>query len=263
MEIQNEVKNKLYTSLQHLGLNEQEISLYSLSLSLGPTSITELAKHLNMARPNVYLLIKKLKEVSLVNKTNVMNKKFMVEPPTIVLEKIRERKNQLANNEMDLSSLMPNLLATYQQGSRETKIKIYKGEKQYLDLFYQTLDEANGEIKTLGSAGEFIKFISWEEEEKYIKTRIKKNIFVKALLFTDQDAETLRKNDKIEMRETRILKNVKPFDIIAMIFANKLILWQPKAPLAILIEDEYIVQMHQNVFETLWGQAKPDSSVIL
>lgn len=58
MESNTENKNKeIYTSLKELGLTALEINLYTISLELGPTSITELSKHLNISRPNVYKVI--------------------------------------------------------------------------------------------------------------------------------------------------------------------------------------------------------------
>jgi hypothetical protein len=58
------------------------------------------------------------------------------------------------------------------------------------------------------------------------------------------------------MRETRILQGGAPFATSFQLFANKVLIWQPKAPLAVLIEDEYIVQMLRSIFYLLWGKSK-------
>jgi hypothetical protein len=36
------------------------------------------------------------------------------------------------------------------------------------------------------------------------------------------------------------------------LFGKKMILWQPEAPLAILIEDEYLISMFRTIFYSLW-----------
>jgi hypothetical protein len=36
------------------------------------------------------------------------------------------------------------------------------------------------------------------------------------------------------------------------LFANKVIIWQPKAPVAILIEDQYVIAMLKSIFDKLW-----------
>lgn len=46
-----------------------------------------------------------------------------------------------------------------------------------------------------------------------------------------------------------------PFQTAFQLFGNKVIIWQPKAPLAVLIEDEYIVQMLKSIFFIMWEKA--------
>lgn len=58
------------------------------------------------------------------------------------------------------------------------------------------------------------------------------------------------------MRTTRFFHGKIPFVTGFMLYANKVIIWQPKAPLAVLIEDEYIVEMLRSIFETLWSGSK-------
>jgi hypothetical protein len=70
------------------------------------------------------------------------------------------------------------------------------------------------------------------------------------------DAETLRANDAQELRETRIVSGATPFATSFQLFANKVLIWQPKAPLAVLIEDEFIVQMLRSIFYVLWNKSK-------
>lgn len=39
------------------------------------------------------------------------------------------------------------------------------------------------------------------------------------------------------------------------IFSNKLVMWQPTVPMAVLIEDEYLVSMMKSVFDGMWERA--------
>ncbi|OGF34831.1 hypothetical protein A2482_02030 [Candidatus Falkowbacteria bacterium RIFOXYC2_FULL_48_21] len=71
-----------------------------------------------------------------------------------------------------------------------------------------------------------------------------------------ETADQLQKTDSEQMRETRILNMQRPFEASFQLFGNKAIFWQPKAPLALLIEDEYIVKILKSVFYTLWEQSK-------
>lgn len=256
MNISPEMKNYLYTSLKELELTDQEAQLYLVSLNLGPTEISNLAKHLDIARPNVYLLIRGLEKVGLVKKYEKnFARQFFVEPPTVLLELIRQKKESLNSNESDLATAMPDLLAVYKQGSRETGIKILQGKDQYLKAFKEVVEQGKDELEFFGNADKFVEFVSWEVENKFIKDRLRKNLFMRSLLLTDETSANFKKDDKKQLRETRIYEG-KKFDTSFLLFANKVIIWQPKAPLALLIEDEFIVQMFRSMFYRLWEISK-------
>ena len=255
MSSPTEMKQNLYTSLKELGLTESEANLYTTSLTLGPSTITALADHLNMPRPNVYKVIAGLEQHGLAkfSERKKHTRTFMVEPPTAVLERLREKREAVANLDHTLVGAMPDLLAMYHQGETPTKVKIFQGEDQWMKLFFQVIDEAKDTVSFFGSADAFIDMISWETEKQWIKKRVKKGIHINVLLTPGKDAQTLKETDEGQMRTTRFFHGKIPFVTGFMLYANKVIIWQPKAPLAVLIEDEYIVEMLRSIFETLWS----------
>lgn len=252
-----EKSTELYTSLKELGLTALEINLYTISLELGPSSITDISKHLNISRPNVYKVIEGLQKRNLASfyGKEKYARNFMVESPTIILEKLREKRKSIEELDNRMVSEMPNLLASYQQGSKDTRIKIIKDREQYIKLFLQTAEESqeNGVIEFFGSAEDSIALIGIETENKWIKMRIKKNIKVKSLV-PKESAPFLIKNQEKELRDVKIYNGEIPFVTAFELFGKKMILWQPKSPLAILIEDEYIITMFRSVFYSLWNK---------
>jgi sugar-specific transcriptional regulator TrmB len=253
-----ELKQNVYTALKELGLTELEINLYRMSLVLGPSPISTIAKHLKVSRPNVYKIIQGLEKHGLANFSDLgkYSRRFIVEPPTILLEKLRQKKETINQLDNSLVFAMPDLLAAYHQGETPTKIKVLKGKEQYLKAYYQIIEEAKGEIQYFGSAKDFIAFISIDSEQMWMEKRIKKDLFIKILVLPGEAAEEMKSRDVKEKRETRILKSATPFITSFQLFANKVIIWQPKAPLAVLIEDEYIVEMLRNIFNILWGSSR-------
>jgi len=247
--------DKLYTSLREIGLSHKAAELYQLSLRSGGSPIAFLAKSLDVSRPNVYALIKELAAKGLAKPAakNGYSRHFSVETPTLVLEKLRAEKENMETLESSIVSEMPDLLTLYHQGESPTKIKVLQGREQYLKIFNQSVEESRGEIQFFGSADDFIHFVSWKTENEWIKKRLKNKIFLRALLLPGDDAQTLKEQDESELRETRILTDTKPFSASFMLFSNKLIFWQPKVPLALSIEDEYITETMQIVFEKLWA----------
>ena len=246
----------IYTSLKELGLTEHEANLYLISLKLGPSSIIDLARNLQISRPNVYKVIKSLEDQGLAKFSGKekFSRDFVVEPPTTVLEKIRDKKRNLAEIDQDLVLNLPDLLAIYQQGTSDSKIKIYKDKTDYINIFKQSLEEEAREILFFGSSKDFIQFISWDVENRWIEDRVKKGIHIKVLSVPSDTSDKLIKSDAGELRQTRVLES-KDFSSSFMLFGNKVVFWQPKAPLAIVIQDQFIYEMMKVVFEKAWEQA--------
>jgi len=249
-----ETYQNLYTSLKELGLGDMEADLYMVSLKLGPSRISEIAKHLGISRPNVYKVIRSLEGHGLVRYSDKdkYSRSFMVEPPSLVLESLRKKKNRLSKIDEGLVLEMPDLLATYHQGEGSTKIKVLKGKEQYIKIFNQSVEEEDNEIQFCGSAGDFIDFISWDVENDWIKKRLKRDISIKVLTVPGTIPNNLKSKDDREKRETRILRVANSFRSSFMLYANKMIIWQPEAPLAVLVEDIYIVRMMRELFDVLW-----------
>lgn len=252
-----EMKKNLYTSLKELGLAESEANLYITSLALGPTTIAALAEHLNIPRPNVYKGIKGLEKHGLAkfSERKRYTRTFVVEPPTVVLEKLRKKRETMADLDQTLVSVMPDLLGQYHQGETPTKVKIFEGREQYIRAFFSVLEQSKDSY-FLGSATDAINLLSWEKENTWIREKVKRGIHSKALFLPSKEAEILKTKDEEHLRETRILKGAVPFVASFQVFANKAFIWQPKASLVLLIEDEYIVQMLKSIFDLLWEKGE-------
>lgn len=261
---QTQIKEVLYTSLIELGLSEPEVDLYTTSLSVGPTTIGNLAKLIGVNRPNAYKIIASLERHGLAtySERKKYHRHFTVESPTIVRELLKQKKDTIQAQEQKVLHALPDLLALYRQGGLPTSIKVIEGHDQFIKIFFDVLDEAKDEIQYFGSAQDLISgFISWSEEEKWIVKRVSKHIFIKVLIFGGDDASKLVVDDPKQLRETRIIHNMVPFPTSFHVFGNKVIIWQPKVPLALLIEDEYIVAMFRGMFESLWSVNKKSNQL--
>lgn len=258
MSTASKITQALYTPLLELGCNDQEIEVYTTSLLLGPSPIQDIAGRLSIARPNIYKIIRSLEEKGLArfSEKKKYARNFLVVSPTIVLERFRAKEEVLKMGARDLSMAMPDIMTLYQRGDAPTAVKVLEGGDQFLRMFWSILDEGKSPLSFIGSAGEFINFISWSEERKWIKERVRRNLFINVLLLPDKDADLLRTEDKVGMRETRFLQGMAPFPTGILLFGNKATLWQPKAPSITLIEDEYIVGMFQSIFDRLWDLSK-------
>lgn len=248
----------LNKSLEELGLTAHERDLYCLSLTLGPASVATLAEHLKISQPNLYKVIRGLETHGLAVFSNKKGytKRFMVEAPTVVADLIRKHQDRVSAARDQLTSSMPDLLALYKQGELPTKATVLQGERQIRNAFARTYEEAKHEVLYFGSWPHFIKMLTQEIGEHTIDRRVAHGVRVRGLLLPSEENSRLFKNQEKELRELRVLKDAAPFSTSFHIFSNKILLWQPNAPLAVLVEDEYLIAMFRSMFEWMWERSK-------
>ena len=251
------IHNVLYDALKMLELSDHAIDLYITALSLGPISVTELSKKLGVVRPNVYKLITELKNKKLVE-DSVNSKKSgpTVVSPSIVLEMVRKKEEKYEKIGKKVSANLPELLSIYAQGASPSKIKVFEGREQYIKAFNLIFEESVSPMRFFGSAEDFVIFTKWHGYNQLVKKRIRKKIRLQSLLLPSETAENMKRRSAEELREVRILKGLNLFDTSIQLFSKKILFWQPHTPLAILIEDEYIAQMMQSIFEKLWNESR-------
>ncbi len=256
---QNELKEILLDSLGELGLTEHEVNLYTLSLSSGPSSVATLAKLLGITRPNIYKVIAGLEKHGLAKFSDrkKFQRTFMVESPAKVQELLRQKREAIGDFDRKVTTAMPDLLALYQQGELPTSIRVFQGTEDFKKLFFGMLEETREEMHFFGSAKDFLGLVTWASEREWIKRRLEKKLFIKVLLLPSEDTTLIGSTDAKEMRETRVFNAVPPFVSSFHIFGKKLVFWQPQAPLAVLIEDEYIVAMMRAAFSFMWEMSAP------
>lgn len=245
-------------ALQEIGLSELERKLYSLSLRLGPSRLSTLATNLGVSRPNIYKIIAGLEERGLAQFSKVIPRKktFMVEPPGVVADALRAHKRRVDSLESILTGHLPALLTQYQQGELPTKTRIVQGKQQFVDAIVKPFSEVKEEFCYFGSLDPFISFITPEYARTTRLQRIKRNVRIRALVPESELAHTFRNEDARELRTTRFLKPMSPFETSFYIFGRTVLLLQPTAALAVVVEDEYLARMFQAIFDALWEQAE-------
>lgn len=251
------LKENIYTALKEIGLSAQEIDLYLTSLSLGSISITRLSKHIGVSRPNVYKLIHGLEQQGLADFSTQKkySRDFMVKSPAFVLEKFRRCKSEYERVEKDISLSMPELLGLYSQGAEPSRIKIFESKDGLTEMLIRLhTEETQSPTLVFGSVEYLLSVMKWTGYNRLVKERVKRGIVVKMLLLRNSPAEVMKSRSN-ELREVRFLKGMHQFPATFQVFSKKVLFWQPLAPLAILIEDEYLTLMCRSIFDKLWSES--------
>lgn len=251
---------QMYAALSELGLTENEQRLYVASLTHGPTPIATLATLLQLPRPNLYVIISGLVKKGLVEAQTRLRygKTFTVEPPSKIAELLKEKRERQSKIDFAFFDSLPKYLAEYQQGEGFAKVRTYVGKKEFEKLYAQMYEEAESAIRFFGSFRHFGNAFGKDFITSNVKRRLQKNLKGIALVLPSDRGYYSKEENVRDGREVRYLEGVKDFLPSFHVFANKVVFWQPKVPMALVIEDECIVTMIKNMFEYLWERGTPE-----
>jgi len=122
---------KMFTSL---GLAESEAKIYLASLSLGPTSVQEIARKAGISRTASYDAIENLKERGLMSTYDRDKKKyFAAEEPEGLVAHFKDSVNIMVSQIDSLKEKLPEL--KMQAGGEKPKVRFYEGKDALYALF--------------------------------------------------------------------------------------------------------------------------------
>jgi sugar-specific transcriptional regulator TrmB len=249
--------DRLNSALGELGLSSSECELYLASLSAGPLRVADLADRLGLERPYVYSLIRSLREKGLAPPQNAgsYQKQFVVHPPSVVLQLLRKKRIELDVLTASIAADMPKYLASYRQGSAKTQVLFYEGREKFIELYERILAEEANETLYFGEVEHFFGLLNRERVDAWIRERIAKKVNIRTLMPNTSSAHTIPTDPSI-YRETRVIPKQLTINIPASfeIFGKNLIFWQPHTPVAVVVQDEYITNLHREIFNLLWTQ---------
>jgi len=130
--------------LRNIGLTESEIKVYLALLELGSTTKGPIVDKSRVASSKIYELLEKLIQkglVSYVLKSGV--KYFEASPPKRILDYVKEKENDLRNQEIKLQELLPTLEMKRSMHGIGSDTQIFKGMKGAKTAF----DDILGELK--------------------------------------------------------------------------------------------------------------------
>lgn len=247
----------MYVALRELELTESEQRLYVASIARGPMSISKMATILGIPRPNLYKIIDRLIQKGLVDSRSRTRyaKTFCVEPPQVISELLKKKRDEQSSIDRNFIEKLPSYMGAFRQGSAPLKVKVLVGQKDFEDLYDQMYEEAEGEIRFCGSLRAFGKAFGQSSIDENVQRRLKKNILGKALVLTSDRGYFADSKHQADRREVRYLEELDECTPSFHVFSNKIVFWQPVVPMAVLIEDVYLVKMMSSLYDWMWGRA--------
>jgi sugar-specific transcriptional regulator TrmB len=245
---------ELNPTLQELGLNEKEASVYLACLQLGSATVQKIAQTAILKRPTTYIILESLLEKGLVKNVprGTTTEYQAADPQTLV--------DHLTHQTAILNSLLPTL-ASLQKRADRPKLQMFEGRRQVLRLYDHIYQQAN--IWFFGTDMEIFFKNFRESYEKGLEI-FKKNHTQTREIFHHKpfDIEHTRNQHKPGVREIRIAPKGIQFGSDNAIWGNSLAITSIQPPFfGVAIESEVISQTFRSLYQMIWNASTPVNQV--
>ncbi len=256
---------KLEKDLLNIGLSEKEAQVYLSALSLGPSSVQNIAKKSGVNRVTTYVMIEQLTQKGLMSSFNKGKKKlYSAERPNRLLSLIHEREKELKDQETQFRSVLPALNAVMARSDNKTHVRFYEGiegmkaaHELLLGMFdREDIKDYREIIVPMVSKGLFQEGDS-PARDAARKKIMSKDIMAKKIYVTDKHvAEDIFV--AATMDNTRYLPiSEYPFSCEIGIYGTLVIFWLVKEDYnTVVVDDEFVSNNIRLMFDLAWSVAR-------
>lgn len=242
------IPTHLSSTLQELGLSVAESEVYLAMLSLGPTTILKISRTTRLKRTTIYNLVDGLKQKGLVTIIiKGLKQEYAAQDP-ITLRSVWQHKLEQFNEKL------PEFQALQKFPGSQAMITYYEGQTSIREIYTKLLvDIKPHEDYLVISAQEQWYKLDPKFFQKFIEQRAKLPINIRLLA---QDSPTTRTHKKFEKNYNETIKILPTGTALTtnlVITPQRVVIHQLHAPhLAIVIENQSVIQMHREQFEIMW-----------
>lgn len=245
-------------ALFQIGLSKNQIKVYLTLLQLGEATIQEITAKSKIKRTSVYHSLDNLAARNLVTfQDKGWHRQYYAENPKKVLLTFKEEQQASIAKEKKFLVILPELVSLYNVKAEKPKIRYFEGIEGIKQIYEETLLLKHGEeMLGYGSAVMLEKYLGDEWLKNYWQTRIKRKIFVKAILEDSEIGRAYQESDKKFFRQTLLVSKEKfPFTNFVNIFGNKIYIISFEHLLGVIIDSADITQTQRSFFNLAWEAA--------
>ncbi|MBT6068769.1 hypothetical protein HOG48_03365 [Candidatus Peregrinibacteria bacterium] len=247
--------------LKEIGLDEKEITVYLKLLHTGPSRASTLAYQLKLPRTTAHNILLRLEDNKIVTKARDKNTYIFsaIHPDNLIslLEiKKKEVSGKYDNMIGDLKQYMPELLSMMKTNTSLPNVRFFQGKSAIREVLYDTLTSKT-ELKGLTNVDamfEHAKDINDEYVAEREKTSVKKRGIILDTPFARQMHKMRKYSPKSYIAQKWINHELYPFSLETNIYDGKVsyITYVENEFVGVIIENKYIHQMHESVWNLLW-----------
>ena len=252
----------LETTLEQLGLTDNQIKIYLALLQTGESTIQEVMAKTKIKRTTIYKSLDNLVARGLVTfQDQGWHRKYFAENPKKAILSIREEKRKVDEKEKKFFEIMPELVSIYNSMPAKPKIRFYEGIDGLKQATEETLLMPKGSEIVAFTGASFI-YKTYDEFwiKDYLARRVKGKIFERCIAENSPESKKHKSNDKEEFRETRLIPKDKfLFKNEINIYGNKVSIVSFREQMGIIIESQDVADTWRAIFELAWlGAEKYD-----
>ncbi len=161
--------------LEEIGLSGGESEIYLTLLQKGESTIYEIADSSRISRPNIYDIVKKLKERGLVTSIIKKRKKY------VKVTNPENLHNILKNREENLLEILPTLNKLYESRTSTPIVEIFQGSEGLKTIMNEMLNAQEILIFNGVDMSSILKQIPDFHLNKYFNEKKKRKIITKVL----------------------------------------------------------------------------------
>lgn len=237
--------------LQKIGLSKSQAEVYIRLVEKGELSPPEVAKLTGETRSNAYMVLQRLEEIGLIEKTSNA-KKIAYQPlnPIALEGVVEERRAETAQVEQQIKQAMPQMLSYFYSFTEKPGIRLLQGIEGLKEIYTDTL-RAKQDIYFMRTSAE-VKFLGEDFFQRYKKRRAELGITTHAFTEGPPSLKKSLLDDANKMVRTWI----KPEDYTAPveinIYGDKVAyLVYGEEVMGVIIQSAFIADSMRQIFRML------------
>lgn len=237
---------KIKEFLSSIGFGKNETEIYVTLVSMGTSSVLDIAKRTKIHRSNIYDSIRKLVEGGLVYEINGATKLFQAREPKSLVD-------FLSNKQAELAEIIKDFEMKAQKKPKE-KVAVSKGIFAIREALFNLINEKK-EIYAYGIPKDASERVGPKLND-FHKERVKQKISMFHIYNSDAK-ERVEYLKSLEFTDARVLPPKYDTFTMTLVCGDKVVLvfWEDE-PMVLEICDANLADSYKNYFEILWKKAK-------
>lgn len=238
-----------------LGLTDKEARVYRAALELGPGSAQKVAAAAGINRPTAYVLLENLIRRGLMSSVEEGGRRlFVAEDPGALTNLYREQAMRLAEVEVEVGELVPELRALAPRGDRP-RVRLFEGWHGLETMRQELLKMKKIEFCTI-LGDDYISNVPEPLRKKQLERFLGRGVRAKVILAGKQ-VTALAPELKLSFERYGVPPDKYPSPGELAVFGDKVaLLSYKKEPVGVIIEHAGLAQVARTLFQLAFERAR-------